>query len=350
KKDAGYTIFYMGINGGAFLGMLLCGYIGEKIGWHYGFGLAGVFMFFGMIQFYFGQRIFGIIGESPKVIQADHEKKVKAHEESEEETPAHIVRDRLIVVAVLMIASIVFFLAFEQAGGSMTIFAKDYTQRLLDGNMAVGFRWLDAALTIFPIMVITGVLISLARKIYSKYPTTIIFTAISFAIIWILCIWKVYREFTAVNTEVTVSWFQILNSFFIITLASSFSKFWEKVWNPSGPIKFALGLILVGIGFAALSYGSLAIPQGAKTASVSMIWLILAYFFHTSGELCLSPVGLSYVSKLSPKKFLGLLFGFWFCASAIANLIGGFLGAYIDKITETHSMSYFFGIFTVVPC
>ncbi|MGE8290590.1 MAG: peptide MFS transporter [Sphingobacterium sp.] len=350
KKDAGYTIFYMGINGGAFLGMLLCGYIGEKIGWHYGFGLAGVFMFFGMIQFYFGQRIFGIIGESPKVIQADHEKKVKAHEESEEETPAHIVRDRLIVVAVLMIASIVFFLAFEQAGGSMTIFAKDYTQRLLDGNMAAGFRWLDAALTIFPIMVITGVLISLARKIYSKYPTTIIFTGISFAIIWILCIWKVYREFTAVNTEVTVSWFQILNSFFIITLASSFSKFWEKVWNPSGPIKFALGLILVGIGFAALSYGSLAIPQGAKTASVSMIWLILAYFFHTSGELCLSPVGLSYVSKLSPKKFLGLLFGFWFCASAIANLIGGFLGAYIDKITETHSMSYFFGIFTVVPC
>src|SRR5690606_12651059 len=163
------------------------------------------------------------------------------------------------------------------------------------------FRWLDAALTIFPIMVITGVLFSLARKVYTKYPLTIIFTAISYAIIWVLCIWKVHREFTAVNTEVTVSWFQILNSFFIITLASSFSKFWEKVWNPSGPIKFALGLILVGVGFAALSYGSMSIPQGAATASVSMVWLILAYFFHTTGELCVSPVVVSYMSKLSPQ-------------------------------------------------
>ncbi|WP_231561488.1 MFS transporter [Sphingobacterium sp. T2] len=157
------------------------------------------------------------------------------------------------------------------------------------------------------------------------------------------------REFNATETEVAASWFQILNSFFIISLASGFSKFWEKVWNPSGPIKFALGLIMVGIGFAALSYGASEIPQGAKTASVSMIWLVIAYFFHTTGELCLSPVGLSYVSKLSPKKFLGLLFGFWFCASAIANFIGGFLGSYIDKITEEHSMAYFFMIFAIIP-
>ena len=91
-----------------------------------------------------------------------------------------------------------------------------------------------------------------------------------------------------------------------------FSKIWEKVWNPSGPIKFALGLILVGVGFAVLAYGAKDIPQGAQTASVSMIWLIAAYFFHTTGELCLSPVGLSYVSKLSPKKWVGLIFGFWF--------------------------------------
>ncbi|MNT63263.1 Dipeptide and tripeptide permease A [compost metagenome] len=105
----------------------------------------------------------------------------------------------------------------------------------------------------------------------------------------------------------------------------------------------------MGIGFAALAYGASEIPQGAKTASVSMIWLVIAYFFHSAGELCLSPVGLSYVSKLSPKKFLGLLFGCWFCASAIANFIGGFLGSYIDRITEEHSMSYFFMIFAIVP-
>ncbi len=350
KKDAGYTIFYMGINAGAFLGMLLCGYIGEKIGWHYGFGLAGVFMFFGMLQFYFGQKIFGINGETPKNVQAFHDEKIKKHEEEPEESISpHIVRDRLVVVAVLMLASIVFFLSFEQAGGSMSIFALDYTQRVLDGGAAIAFKWIDAILTIAPIIIVTVVLYALSKKIFKDYPLTIICTAISFAIIWGLGLWKVFREFNSLETEIAASWFQILNSFFIISLASMFSKFWEKIWNPSGPIKFAMGLILVGIGFVALAYGASEIPQGAKTASVSMIWLVIAYFFHTTGELCLSPVGLSYVSKLSPKKLLGLLFGFWFCSSAIANFIGGFLGSTIDKITEEYSMSYFFMIFAFIP-
>lgn len=347
KKDAGYTIFYMGINSGAFLGMLLCGYIGERIGWHYGFGLAGIFMFFGMIQFYFGQKIFGVIGEQPGTEHAPEENVENLQEK--EELPANVVRDRLIVVAVLMISSIFFFFAFEQAGGSMTIFAKDYTQRVLSGNAGTIFKWVDAALTIFPILIVSWVLFLLSKRIFSRYPLTVIATAISFVIIWILGIWKVSREFNLEQTEVTVSWFQILNSFFIITLASSFSKLWEKIWNPSGPAKFALGLILVGVGFLALAYGSTAIPQGAQTASVSMIWLILAYFFHTTGELCLSPVGLSYVSKLSPKKFLGLLFGLWFTASAIANFIAGMTGSYIDKISQTYSMSVFFMIIAALP-
>ncbi len=347
KKDAGYTIFYMGINSGAFLGMLLCGYIGEKIGWHYGFGLAGIFMFFGMIQFYFGQKIFGIIGEKPGTTHKENENLHSVVEE--DQTPPNIVRDRLIVVAVLMISSIFFFFAFEQAGGSMTIFAKDYTQRLLSGNSGEIFKWVDAILTIFPIIIVTWVLFKLSQKIYSKYPLTIIATALSFAIIWVLGIWKVNREFSLEQTEVTVSWFQILNSFFIITLASSFSKMWEKVWNPSGPVKFAFGLILVAVGFLALAYGSSTIPQGAKTATVSMVWLILAYFFHTTGELCVSPVGLSYVSKLSPKKFAGLLFGLWFTASAIANFLAGKTGSYIDKIVEEYSMSTFFLIIAALP-
>ncbi|WP_323026712.1 peptide MFS transporter [Gelidibacter japonicus] len=348
KKDAGYTIFYMGINAGAFLGMLLCGYIGEKIGWHYGFGLAGVFMLFGMLQFYFGSKIFGVIGEQPKKqIPTDLEE--VEEDIKEEETPAHIVRDRLVVVGVLMVASIFFFFAFEQAGGSMTVFAKDYTQRVLEGNTGTIFKWVDAILTIFPILIVTWVLYGLGKKIFKDYPLTIIFTAISFVIIWVLGVWKVYREFSLEHTEVTVSWFQILNSFFIITLASSFSRLWEKVWNPSGPVKFAMGLTLVGVGFVVLSLGASSIPQGAKVASVSMIWLILAYFFHTMGELCLSPVGLSYVSKLSPKRLAGLLFGLWFTASAIANFIAGMTGSYIDKISETYSMSIFFLIIAAIP-
>ncbi len=348
KKDAGYTIFYMGINAGAFLGMLLCGYIGEKVGWHFGFGLAGVFMLFGMLQFYFGQKIFGVIGGEPNKKVVPEINKI-ADKADETETPAHIVRDRLIVVGVLMVASLFFFFAFEQAGGSMTVFAKNYTQRVLEGNAGTIFKWVDAALTLFPILIVTWVLYGLGKKIYANYPLTIIFTAISFVIIWILGGWKIYNEFSLDHTEVTVSWFQILNSFFIITLASSFSKLWEKVWNPSGPVKFAMGLALVGVGFIVLSLGASSIPQGAKQASVSMIWLILAYFFHTTGELCLSPVGLSYVSKLSPKRLAGLLFGLWFTASAIANFIAGMTGSYIDKISEAYSMSVFFLIIAAIP-
>ena len=348
KKDAGYTIFYMGINAGAFLGMLLCGYIGEKIGWHYGFGLAGIFMLFGMLQFYFGQKIFGFIGQEPKKGAVTDIEEI-TDDADVEVTAAHIVRDRLIVVGVFMVASMFFFFAFEQAGGSMTVFAKNYTQRILDGNAGIIFKWVDALLTIFPILIVSYVLYGLGKKIYKKYPLTIIFTAISFVIIWILGIWKINREFGLEQTEVTVSWFQILNSFFIITLASSFSKMWEKVWNPSGPVKFAMGLALVGIGFVVLSVGANSIPQGAETAAVSMIWLILAYFFHTMGELCLSPVGLSYVSKLSPKRLVGLLFGLWFTASAVANFIAGMTGSYIDKISETYSMSTFFLIIAAIP-
>ncbi len=353
KKDSAYTIFYMGINAGAFLGMLLCGYIGERIGWHYGFGLAGVFMFFGMLQFYFAQRVFGVLGESPKETRlregATDRTKQSSSDVAEEEKSSHVVRDRIIVIVVLSLSSIFFWMAFEQAGGSMSIFARDYTQRILEGNAATTFKWVDAILTLFPLVIVSWVLVSLARKIFREYPVSIFFTALSFLIIWGLGIWKINREFSALETEVAASWFQILNSFFIITLASLFSRIWERVFNPSGPIKFALGLILLGIGFAALAYGSRNIPQGAATAQVSMIWLVLAYFFHTSGELCVSPVGLSYMSKLSPKKFVGLIFGFWFLCSAIANWLAGMSGSLIDRISETYSMSAFFLIFAVLP-
>jgi len=337
KKDAGYTIFYMGINAGAFLGSLLCGYLGEKIGWHYGFGLAGIFMFFGMLQFYFGQKIFGVIGNDPNKVDENATKEVV----EEEETPRHIVKDRLFVVGVLMVASIFFFLAFEQAGGSLSIFAKDFTQRVLEGSAATTFKWIDAALTIFPIAIVTYVLFSLARKIFKDYPLTIIFTLISFVSIAILGLWKVQREFTSLETEVTVSWFQILNAFFIVTCASLFSRLWEKIWNPSGPVKFALGLFFVGFSFLVVAYGASDIPQGAAAGAVrvSMLWLVLAYFFQTMGELCLSPVGLSYVSKLSPKKLIGLIFGFWFLASAISNKIAGMMGGMIDSISAEYSLS-----------
>jgi len=347
KKDAAYTIFYMGINAGAFLGILLCGYIGEKVGWSYGFGLAGIFMFFGMLQFWYAQGIFGNIGLKPneKFDLSDTSQK----EIDEEVIPANIKRDRITAIGIFAFFTIFFWWAFEQAGGSMTIFANDYTDRALAGGSAMAFKIINTLLTVGPMIVITWVLFKLFKVTFSEYSLSNIFLGVSFAIIWGIVIWMLYREFISSNTEVPASWFGILNSFFIIVFAPMFSKFWEKGIITSGPVKFALGLIILGLGFAVLAYGSMGIPQGAKTASVSMIWLIIAYFLHTMGELCISPVGLSYVSKLAPAKLVGLMFGVWFVANFIANTAAGLTGSYIDAITERYSMSTFFLIFTLIP-
>lgn len=357
EKDAGYTIFYMGINAGAFLGILLCGYIGEKVGWHYGFGLAGIFMLFGMLQFYFAQKIFGNIGLSPKnALDIDDaiEEGIEKVEDDVEELidgvgKTKVNRDRIIVISIFALFTTFFWWAFEQAGGSMTIFAADYTDRALEGNAALTFKIINAIITVIPMIVITWVLTMLFKQTFGKYAISNIWLGLSFLIIWGIVIWMLVREFSDDTTEVAASWFSVLNSLFIILFAPVFSKLWQTKFNPSGPIKFAFGLILVGVGFAALAYGATAIPEGAKTAAVSMIWLILAYFFHTMGELCLSPVGLSYVSKLAPVKLVGLMFGIWFISNFLAGVIGGWTASYIDPITEEYGLSTFFLIFTLVP-
>jgi POT family proton-dependent oligopeptide transporter len=151
--------------------------------------------------------------------------------------------------------------------------------------------------------------------------------------------------------EITTSWFSILNSFFIIALASLFSKWWDSKYNPSAALKYGLGLIIMGIGFAILAYGARVIPSGAEAGAirVSMIWLVFAYLFHTMGELCLSPVGLSYVSKLVPPRMIAFMFGMWYLAIAIGNKLAGSLGGMIEEIQQQYNMSTFFLIFTIVP-
>lgn len=346
RKDGGYTIFYMGINAGAFLGILLCGYIGEKVGWHLGFGLAGVFMFFGMLQFWFAQKIFGNIGLPPKKLAVANTAKKTA-------SPAtgftKVEVDRLLVIIVFSVFTIFFWWAFEQAGGSMTIFAKDFTQRTLVGDASFIFKLANTVITLVPMVILTGVLYGLFRKMIGSYLLSNVFLGASFVIIWGIVIWMINREFVATATEIPASWFSVLNSLFIILLAPLFSKIWASKLNPSGPVKFAIGLILLGTGFAFLALGAWGIPMGAETASVSIVWLILAYLFHTMGELCVSPVGLSYVSKLAPLKLVGLMFGFWFVCSAIANFLGGKTGSYIDKISEAYGLSNFFLIFFAIP-
>ncbi len=411
KKDGAYTIYYMGVNAGAFLGILLCGYLGEQWGWHWGFGLAGVFMFAGMLQFYFSQDIFGEVGKKPE--KTDDEKasldpSVKLNPFSLLDKAfivisaviglvwiindpmskigdvnvfdfevgslsgsnfmilfalavflillvsrivryAPVVRDRMIAVSIFAFFTIFFWAAFEQAGGSMTIFANDYTDRVLEGNAGTIFRIANTLITVIPLGVITWVLWMLFKQTFAKYKLANIILGASFVIIWALVLRMLYEQYTAEAPEVPASWFSVLNSLFIIIFAPLFSKLWESKYNPSVAVKYGVGLILLGAGFAALAYGSSDIPQGAKVAAVSIVWLILAYFFHTMGELCLSPVGLSYVSKLVPGRMIAMMYGVWYLAIAIGNKLAGTTGGMIDTITAEYSLSTFFLLFFFIP-
>ena len=233
----------------------------------------------------------------------------------------------------------------------MTIFANNFTERTLSGDGALIFKWVNTILTIVPLAIITWVLGMLFQKTIKLYPVSVIALGASFTAIWGIAIWMLVREFNADSSEIPASWFGILNSLFIILFAPLFSKLWESKYNPSAAMKFAIGLILLGIGFGVLAYGAMAIPSGAEagTVRVSMMWLVLAYLLHTLGELVLSPVGLSYVSKLAPAKLVGLMFGLWFTATAIANFAGGMTASYIDKISEEYSLTIFFLIFFFIP-
>jgi POT family proton-dependent oligopeptide transporter len=413
KKDGAYTIFYMGVNAGAFLGILLCGYLGEQIGWRWGFGLAGIFMLFGLLQFWFAQNIFGDIGKKPLKIDATivetsadepklnpftsvqlgliaiagvlglswilNDPVAKISEGAYNlfdfslfgmegsnlailsalgifllllfiRIPKYdkITRDRMIAVIFFAFITIFFWAIFEQAPSSLTIFARDYTQRVLEGNAALIFKVVNSMMTIIPLGIITWVLWLLFKKTFSKYALSNIFLAISFLIIWGIAIWMLSIEFGKEIAEVPASWFGVLNSLFIIAFAPLFSKWWESKYNPNANMKYAIGMGLLGLGMACVAIGASSIEPGAKTASVSMIWLILVYFFHTMGELCISPVALSYVSKLVPGRMIAMMFGIWYLAVAIGMKLAGVFGEASEGIAQSEGLSYFFWLLTAV--
>ena len=410
KKDGAYTIFYMGVNAGAFLGIMLCGYLGEKVAWSYGFGLAGIFMFFGMLQFWFAAPIFDKIGEKPEPSEAEVVEVPQGDRLNPFSTLDKIliglfaglsivwiindplseignmpilaggakgtlanttilaalvalfivlvmrisrytpmIRDRMAAVAIFAFFTVFFWASFEQAAGSMAIFASDYTARELTGNASGIFKFIDTAVTIIPLVIITWVLLKLFSQTFSKITLSNTILGLSFAAIWGIVIYKLYSEYSATGTEVPATWFAILNSLFIIMFAPLFSRWWESKYNPPAAVKYGIGLILLGIGFGFLVIGSLSIPQGAKIAQVSMMWLVFAYLFHTLGELCLSPVGLSYVSKLVPGRMIAFMFGIWYLAIAVGNKLAHTMGGMIDQITAQYSLSAFFLIFTLIP-
>ncbi|PWA04104.1 peptide MFS transporter [Flavobacterium psychrotolerans] len=431
KKDGAYTLFYMGVNAGAFFGILLCGYLGEKVGWSYGFGLAGIFMFFGMLQFWLSQNIFGDIGLKPS-----KESKAKAEAlDTDKRNPftpiqlvviattcilgllwilndpaskisggrinvfgflgengnsiaivsalglfivlllyrftqySQITKQKLMAVTFFAFLTIFFWAIFEQSPNSLTIFANDYTNRVLVGNWSITFLVINSLITILPLAIITWVLSMLFSQTFKKYKLAAFILSTSFIIIWGIAIWMLLKDFytagylslsddmlgflkidkvTTALTEVPATWFSTLNSLFIITLAPLFSKWWESKYNPSANIKYGIGMGLLALGMACVAFGANGIEAGAKTASVSMIWLILVYLFHTMAELCISPVGLSYVSKLVPARMIAFMFGVWYLAVAIGMKGAGMFGENIDKIANEHGLSYFFWMLTLI--
>ena len=203
-------------------------------------------------------------------------------------------------------------------------------------------------MTIIPLAIITRVLWLLFKKTFSKYALSNVILASSFIMIWAIAIWMLYTEFMKDIAEVPASWFGVLNSLFIIIFAPLFSKWWESKYNPNANMKYATGMVLLGLGMACVAIGASSIPVGAKTASVSLIWLILVYFFHTLGELCISPVALSYVSKLVPGRMIAMMFGIWYLAVAIGMKMAGVFGEASEGIGKTEGLSYFFWLLTAI--
>ena len=431
KKDGAFTIFYMGVNAGAFLGILLCGYLGEKVGWSIGFGLAGIFMLFGLLQFWFSQNIFGNIGLKPTA----ETKAAQLQDDTDKRNPftnwqivviglssligllwlinspaskisegsfnifnfqfagldgndvmillaltlfvillvyrllqySKITRDKMIAISFFCFLIIFFWAIFEQAPGTLTIFANDYTDRVLTGNASIAFLIANTLVSVVPLVIINWVLYLLFKRTFKQYGLANIILAISFVIIWIITLWMLtnewykagvlslpdgFREFLRIDqsteplTEVPASWFGVLNSLFIITFAPLFSKWWESKYNPSTNVKYGIGMFLLALGMACVAFGASGIEPGAKTASVSIIWLILVYLFHTLGELCVSPVALSIISKLSPARMIAFMYGVYYLAVAIGMKLAGVFGENVDKVANENGISYFFWLLT----
>ena len=305
KKESGFTLFYMAINIGSILGFFICGYLGENIGWHYGFGAAGIGMAFGLLQFIYTRKNLGQIGIKPSIVL----NRQTARKELSvffvlfivflisillgffgfwEFDPiplangltivilataifyfmylfslgklSHDERKKMILIIVLFFGAALFWSGFDQAGSSFSIFAKEFTNRII-------FGW--------------------------EYPA---------------------------------SWLQVLNPLLVVILSPFMAYLWfflgKRMLDPSLPFKFGLGLLFMAIGFVFIAMGAnIAIQDGFAGAK----WLLLTYLFHTIGELTLSPIGLAAISNLSPKRYVGQMMGIWFLASSLGAIIAGLL-------------------------
>ena len=285
RRDGAFTIFYMGINIGGFIAPFVTGFVGEQtstsaswVQWRWGFVAAGIGMVIGLIWYLCTQKkVLGDIGLHP----VSKSTASNAQDLNKPLTPQD--KDRILAIFTFTFIAVFFFAFFEQAGSSLSLFARDSIRRII--NIPFKGAW-----------------------------------------------------------ELPASWFASANPIIVVLLAPLFAKFWlnlaKKGKEPNTPVKFGWGIFLTGIGFLVLAFGSTFLVSGP----VNMMWLIALYILITMGELCLSPVGLSMVTKLSPAKLVSLMMGVWLTAAFLGNLIAG----YFATLSTSWSLPVFFAVPAVI--
>jgi POT family proton-dependent oligopeptide transporter len=312
RRDAGFSIYYMGINTGAFLAPLICGFLGQRVNWHLGFAAAGVGMVFGIIQYVLGSRHLGNAGLHPTPASSP--------------AAAATLRQRaLLWGGISLVACLAFGLALYAGVLPIT------PTQIAD---AAGYLLLVTTLVFFGWLFFGGDWTPVERK--RLYVIGVFFLAAAL-------FWSEFEQagstlnlFADRSTRTSIlgwnfpsSWFQSFNALFIILFAPVFAWLWVRLGDrePSSPVKFGIGLIGVGAGFAVLIPAAQAAESGAL---VSPLWLTSTYLVHTFAELCLSPVGLSSMTKLAPARVAGLMMGVWFLGAAVGNFIGGRLASFYE--------------------
>jgi POT family proton-dependent oligopeptide transporter len=318
RRDGAFSIFYMGINLGAFLCAFVCGTLGQKVGWHWGFGSAAVGMLAGLGFYMLGRPAFlKGIGAAPAQVRYNY-------------APALL----FFGVALSCVIGLAFhFGLFAQLRSGM--------------NKILEIPYAGLAITL------GGTLAVLLWSLYfisiqareDRGPTACILIFILFnAFFWIAfeqagtslnLFGEELTDRHVMGWEMPATWFQSVNPFLIITLAPVFAILWSSLgrrnMNPSQPVKIALGLLLVGAGYLFMVFGAMGTTPSVKA---SIMWLLMTYFLHTLGELCISPTGLSFVTRAAPVRYVSFLMGLWFVSSFIANLGGGIIASYVENIEQ----------------
>ena len=318
RRDAGFSVFYMGINLGAFCGPILVGYLGENINWHLGFSAAGIGMIFGLIQYKMGDKYLGeagllSTGEAAEVITQ---------------------RSRKFYFTFAGIAALVAAFVFMGVTGVFTV-------TLTQVATGIGYGIIVLAILYFVYLLVLG-----GHNTEEKKRLLVIFWIFILAAIF----WSGFEQAgsslnlfaerltdrVVLGWEAPASWLQSVNALFIIIGAPLFGVLWtglaSRKANPSIPIKFSLGLLGLAAGFFVLAWGA---ANATTENPVSPAWLVVTYFFHTVGELCLSPVGLSSITKLAPAGRVGQMMGVWFIATALGNLFAGLVAGQLETLAPS---------------